>query len=165
MASLFYLDPSSGIFRSVKPGDNAVSPSSPKNVLFDAFGAKIHGVSISGIVPWSSFSGPTAFSTNNAQVQSAYYYSYQVNFAQPLSYIPWYVCTYQNVSGVWSTSYNSGIVSYYNSGGIMLPQGTSATAGAVATTTGLMLYYAIENYVNPDSYTTPSAFSYRLFGV
>jgi hypothetical protein len=165
LTTQFYIDVDAGIFRSTAPGDSAISPTNPADVRFDAFGPRYGGAILSGQVPWSSFTGPTSYNTGNSQVVSSYYYSYQINFASAFSYIPFTYASYQNSSGVWLASFSSGSVTYYTYNGIEYPQGTSVLAGYLATTTYMLLYLQVVNFVNPVGWSVPNAYSYRVYGL
>ena len=153
------------LLRSTINGDNAVNPASQANVTFDGFGGKIHGVSQSGIVSYAAASGPTTFNDGNPQAVSENYYAVTVNFPETLDYVPFIAYAAQWPDGHWEQTYQEDHVTYYNSGGIMLPQGSASTTGALATQSYVLLYYKIINFVNPISVGTPLAFSYRIFGV
>lgn len=169
MPVAFVMDPSQGIFRAVKNGDNAMAPSTPSNVIFDAYGNKVHGMSFSGQAPFSAFSGPINFSTGNSQVVSSQYWIYTVNFPEALPYVPLATFTFQNSNGVWSPTYQSGTTSLSGSGsgGITFTNehGTSAAGIGFVTTTSVNLFLVKIDYANATSYTPFQAASYRVFGV
>lgn len=158
-------DPNNGVFRSMINGDDARHPSTPANVLFDGFAGKVHGATMYDLVPWSRFSAPTAYNPNNAQASSAVYYGYQVNFPQPLQYVPFFSHSVQGPDGVWGAEYSENHITFVNNGGVFLPQGTATQSGAFATNTYLLLYYQVVNFPNNKAFGVPKAFSYRLFGV
>jgi len=164
MTTQFYINPGASKFRSTKAGDSAISPSNSADVIFDAFGPRYGGVILNGNVPWSSFAGPVGF-TLPANAKSANYYYWQLNYASAFSYIPLIYVSYQNSSGAWGSTYNSGTISYYTSGGIQYPQGTSAQAGFFSTTTYLFLYIQVVAFVNSTSWTPPTHYSYRVYGL
>ena len=148
----FDIAPASSIFRTAINGDNAASPSSLKNVMFDAFGAKLHGMTLGGVVPWSSFAGPYV---NQLYYPSLHlsnpYFQYTYTFPQALAYCPIVVVLWQLASGAWTDNYavTSGSITqtglYYTSATqLVLQLNTSSSAGFSAY---------------------PLAASYRLFGV
>lgn len=165
MSSTACLDPKNGIFRWVVNGDDARNPSTSANILFDALGNKVHGITMSGIVPYSSFGSATSYNPNNPQASSAYYRGYQINFPQALDYVPFFSHMVQGPDGTWYGEYIDNQVTYSNNGGIFLPNGTSGTSGAFATNTYILLYYQVINFPNSKAVSTPQAYSYRLFGV
>ena len=158
MSTAFAIDPSSSIFRAVKNGDNALSPSSMTNVLFDAYGNKVHGLSLQGTVPFSAFSGPTSMPVPSG-ASSANYYYYQINFPQTLPYIPFLFLQIENSAGVWTPTYSAGSVT------LNPTRGTGVGGGGFATQSYLLLYLQVVNYPNAVSWVAPANYSYRLFGV
>lgn len=166
----FVINPSGGVFRAVKNGDNALAPSTPSNVIFDAYGNKLHGMSFGGIVTWSQFAGPSNYTPQYApQAISAQYWGCQINFPEPLDYVPFATFAFQDSNGDWSPTYNSGNVTVAWSGGGGFVQGTiqgtAAIGGGFATTSYVFLSLAVIKYQRPVGYTPFQAASYRLFGV
>jgi hypothetical protein len=163
MPTQFDINPNGGVFRSAISGQDAVSPASPQDIVFDAFGPKLQGVTISGTVAYSSFTGPTSYTVPGSSA-TCNYYSYQIKFPETLDYVPIVLCSYES-GGTWSDSFSSGSVTFTNSGGILIPSGGGGTtAGFVATTSYLLLYLQRVNFAG-GSYTTPDNYAYRLFGV
>jgi hypothetical protein len=167
LTTQFYIDPSAGVMRSTSSGDSAVSPTNQADVIFDAYGSRYGGASVAQQIPWSSFSGPVSYNPPNASyVKSAYYYSYQYNFATPYAYIPLVFASYQDpATDDWVASYNSGTVTYVTSGGVITPRGTGANSGFFATTSYIFLFLSVINFANPTSWTSPQAYAFRTYGL
>jgi hypothetical protein len=165
MSVPFKIDPINGIFRSVKNGDDAVSPSAKSNVTFDAFGNKIHGLNLYGTVNYSQLvAKPNPFPNGGAS--STQYMEYVVNFPETLSYAPMVFAQYKNPSGVWVNVYQDSQLSSPNP---WIPW--SAAGGSIGTAMILpfsncikVIWYVI-NYPNSKGTTPPLAYSYRVFGV
>ena len=162
MATQFAIEPSASVFRSVVAGKNAVSPASPNDVIFDAYGPNCAGVTQSGMVAFSAFTGPTPYSPLPPNAVNASYYGYSVNFPTTYSYVPLVTISIETTGGVWAATFNSGVVSYYNVGDILFPQGTAATGAVLVGFSSILLYLTVVNFVNPTGYTAPSQFSYRV---
>lgn len=153
MSLPFAIKPAAGIFRSVINGDDAISPSSPRNVAFDAFGAKVHGMTLDGIVPFSSFSGPLYYQIVYPYLHlSNAYFMYTFTYPQPLDYCPLAVVRFQKPDGTWTAVYSQ------TAGGVLM------TGGFVSTQTELLLYTQSSTSVGASS-AQPLNVSYRLFGV
>ena len=166
MTVAFAIKPSASIFRSVINGDDALSPSTKANVMFDAYGAKLHALTLQGTVPYSSFGSNTSTSVPpGSGASSASYRAYQINFPQPLSYIPFLFALEKNPSGAWVADYIDNQTYGSSSLGVFLNNGSAGAAGGFATTTYLFLYWYIVNWPNNRSVTPPTEYSYRLYGV
>ncbi len=149
-SSSFAIDPSASIFRDVANGDNAISPSSLKNVIFDAYGLKIHGMSEQGVVPFSSFTGPV---TTGGRPHPFFYWQY--TFPVPLTYCPITVALFQTPGGAWVP-----VLTYSQT-----VSGITCTCLAVTTLTELTLIATSSSTAGIPATAQPLAASYRLFGV
>jgi hypothetical protein len=152
MPVAFAIDPVASIFRSVINGDDALSPSTPANVYFDAFGPRVHGMTQRDVVPFSSFSGPLYYeiATPTPHLSNPYF-MYTFTFPEPLDYCPVAVILFQKQDGSWTRNYSA-------TGGSV-----TVTGGFVSTQTELLIY-TTANGPSVSSTLQPLAASYRLFG-
>ena len=163
----FRVDPHNGIFRAVINGDNAASPSSPSNVVFDAFAGAYQGVFAAGVVPLSAMSSSTVGSTTT--------WTHTVSFGKTFANPPQLLCLAQRSSGVWTSQFTSGNAalgsSYQITDDSTISNGVSGTgAGCYAwgytTTTGVVLGATQHVYSGSGSVAPPPAnWSYRVFQI
>lgn len=154
MSVAFAIDPAAGIFRAVINGDNAISPSTQKNVSFDIFGAKVHGMTLQDIVPISSFGGPYNYSLTYPPPThlSHAVWLYDFSFPQALDYCPLAVVRYQKQDGTWTNNY------------AMTTGSITMVGGFASSQTKLTLFIQSTSTVGASG-ALPLAVSYRLYGV
>ena len=160
MTTQFYCNPLAGILRAAYPGKDAISPASPADIMFDAFGPRLQSVFAAGLVAFSSFSGPTSYSGPSGSV-SAHYWVYTVNFGVTFSQPPQFVVAAEFADGGWGPNFfPSGIT--YPSG---IANGSAGGFYALGSTSQLKIYWYVVNYPNPTTVTPPSNASYRIFNL
>ena len=152
----FAIKPGAGVMRDVINGDNPLSPSNLKNVVFDAFGLKVHGMTMQGVVPWASFGSPVYYQLTypNTHLSNAYWLL-DIVFPEPLTYCPIVLVQFQTAAGVWTPSYE-----YSETGG-----GAYTVTTGFATSLTKLTLYAGSTGVGASASALPLAASYRLFGV
>ena len=159
MSNPLCINVAAGIFRLVKNGDNAASPSDPANVVFDAFGLPYQGVFLGGSV--STASGFSV--TNNAlqpQQTSNKTYSLTIGLGKTFAKPPQLLWQCRNpLTGGWSNQYGETTVNP----GTSPTTGSALTVFGYATTTTIVVGYTIVNFSSPTTMTPPSNFSYRVF--
>ncbi len=162
MSTPFAIDVANSVFRAVINGDNALAPSSPANVIFDAFGQPYNGVFKGGVVASSTFTA--AGTTVPPNASNATLYTAAIALGKTFSKPPQLIWLCQNPStGGWGQQYTSGTISYVNSGGVLFPRGSFLNVFGYATTTSVVLGYQIVNFPSPVSVSPPPNFSWRVF--